>query len=44
MAANGNFSVLVARRFLLHRPRLATVPAPPGPARGPDRQSLLAES
>src|SRR5690348_5969678 len=33
MAADGNVSVLVARCLLLHRSRLATVPAPPGPAR-----------
>ena len=26
MAANGNFSVVVVRCFLLHRPRLAAVP------------------
>src|SRR5260221_13341745 len=44
MAANGNFSVFVVRPLLLHRSRLATGPALPGPARGPDRQSLLAES
>ena len=33
MAANGNFSVVVVRCFLLHRSRRATVPALPGPAR-----------
>jgi len=44
MAANGNFSVFVVRCFLLHRSRLATGPALPGPARGPDLRSLLAES
>jgi hypothetical protein len=33
MAANGDFSVLVARCFLLYRWRLAAVPALPGPAR-----------
>src|SRR5712671_6672617 len=44
MAANGNFSVVVVRCFLLHRPRLAAVPALPGPARGPGRRGRLAES
>ena len=44
MAANGNFSVFVVRPLLLHRSRLATGPALPGPARGPDLRSLLAES
>ena len=44
MAANGNFSVVAVRCFLLHRSRLAAVPALPGPARGPDLRSLLAES
>jgi hypothetical protein len=44
MAANGNFSVFVVRPLLLDRSRLATGPALPGPARGPDRRSLLAES
>ena len=41
---HGNFSVFVVRCFLLHRSRLATVPALPGPAPGPDLRSLLAES
>src|ERR1700751_489511 len=36
MAANGTFSVLVVRRFLLRRSRLETVPAPPGAALGTD--------
>jgi hypothetical protein len=44
VTANGNFSVVVMRCFLLRRPRLAAVPALPGPARGPDLQSLPAES
>jgi hypothetical protein len=44
MAADGNFSVFVVRNFLFHRPRRATVPALPSPARGPDLRSLLAES
>src|ERR1700730_19027711 len=43
MAANGNFSVFVVRCFLLHRSRLATGPALPGPARGPDRRRRLSE-
>jgi hypothetical protein len=34
MAANGNFSVFVVRPFLLHRSRLATGPALPGPVAG----------
>src|SRR5450759_3267118 len=40
MAANGNFSVFVVRPLLLHRSRLATGPALPGPPRGPDLRSL----
>jgi len=44
MAADGNFSVFVVRCFLLHRSRLATVPALPGLARGPGLRGRLAES
>src|SRR6187549_3831986 len=42
MAANGTVSVLVAHCLLLHRSHLATAPALPGPAPGPDRRSQLA--